>query len=263
MNRLNRFLAALLLIALASSAFAIHYKPVKRDYYQIKVYRLKTNEQIERTDAFLKDAYLPALHRLGIPKVGVFKFIGNDTAAEKTMYVFIPLRSAEQLNDIDEKLAKDEVYHKDGDAFLNAPFNAPAYTRIESILLYAFSRMPQFQAPVLQGNPAERIYELRSYESATEQLNKKKVQMFNEGGEVTLFKRLGFNAVFYAEVLAGSHMPNLMYMTSFDNRAARDEHWKTFGADPEWKNLSAMPEYKNTVSKSDVILLHPAAYSEL
>lgn len=87
--------------------------------------------------------------------------------------------------------------------------------------------------------------------------------MFNDGGEVNLFNQLKFNAVFYAEVLAGAHMPNLMYMTSFDNRAARDEHWKTFGADPEWKNLSAMPEYKNTVSKSDVILLHPAAYSEL
>ena len=32
-------------------------------------------------------------------------------------------------------------------------------------------------------------------------------------------------------------MPNLMYMTSFENKAARDEHWKTFGSDPEWKKL--------------------------
>ncbi|HTE26425.1 NIPSNAP family protein [Flavitalea sp.] len=86
--------------------------------------------------------------------------------------------------------------------------------------------------------------------------------MFNEGGEIPLFKRLGFNAVFYAEVLAGSRMPNLMYMTSFDNQAARDEHWKSFGADAEWKRLSALPEYQHTVSKADIILLHPAIYSE-
>jgi hypothetical protein len=54
-----------------------------------------------------------------------------------------------------------------------------------------------------------------------------------------------------------------MYMTSFDNKASRDEHWKTFSADPEWKRLSALPEYQHTVSKADILFLHPAAYSEL
>ncbi|MDB5209477.1 MAG: family containing protein, partial [Sediminibacterium sp.] len=117
--------------------------------------------------------------------------------------------------------------------------------------------------PSLNGDPAERIYELRSYEGASEILYKQKVHMFNEGGEIALFNRLGFNAVFYAEVLSGSHMPNLMYMTSFDNRASRDEHWKNFGADSEWKRLSALPEYQHTVSKADIFFLHPAAYSEL
>ncbi|MBK9491957.1 MAG: NIPSNAP family protein [Haliscomenobacter sp.] len=46
---------------------------------------------------------------------------------------------------------------------------------------------------------------------------------------------MGFNAVFYAEVLSGRRMPNLMYMTSFDNIESRDAHWKSFGADPFWK----------------------------
>jgi hypothetical protein len=45
----------------------------------------------------------------------------------------------------------------------------------------------------------------------------KKVEMFNEGGEIDLFSRLNFNAVFYAEVISGPTMPNLMYMTSFEN----------------------------------------------
>jgi hypothetical protein len=87
--------------------------------------------------------------------------------------------------------------------------------------------------------------------------------MFNEGGEVPLFKRLGFNAVFYADVISGSHMPNLMYMTSFENRAAREEHWKSFSADPEWKKLVALPEYQHNVSKAEVILCHAADYSDL
>ena len=58
-------------------------------------------------------------------------------------------------------------------------------------------------------------------ESATEKNLKIKVQMFNQGDEIGLFKRLNFNAIFYSEVISGSKMPNLMYMTSFENKAAR------------------------------------------
>ena len=89
-----------------------------------------------------------------------------------------------------------------------------------------------------------------------------KVQMFNEGGEIDLFKKLEFNAVFYADVLSGSRMPNLIYMTSFENMAARDTHWKSFVDAPEWKRLSSLPEYQHNVSKADIILMHAAAYSD-
>jgi len=78
-----------------------------------------------------------------------------------------------------------------------------------------------------------------------------------------LFKKLGFNAVFYASVLSGAHMPNLMYMTSFENMASREQHWKTFGSDPFWKNLSASPEYQHNVSHIDIVFLHPTDYSDL
>ncbi len=97
-----------------------------------------------------------------------------------------------------------------------------------------------------------------------EKLHYNKVQMFNRGGESELFfKKLGFNAVFYASVLSGSHMPNLMYMTSFDNKTARDQHWKTFGDDPFWKQLSGSPEYQHNVSKADILFLHPTDFSDL
>ena len=123
--------------------------------------------------------------------------------------------------------------------------------------------MPNLIAPSLSGNKTEHIYELRSYEGATERLYRQKVHMFNEGGEIALFSKLQFNAVFYAQVLAGSRMPNLMYMTSFNNMTERDEHWKAFGADTDWKRMSSLPEYQNTVSKADIILLNPAEFSEL
>ncbi len=257
------FLLPFVLVLFCTSVLAYYTKPIKKDIYQIKVYHLKTNEQVAALDLFLQNAYLPALHRLGIKNIGVFKNIGIDTAAEKTIYVWIPMNSLDQLSQIEDKLTNDVVYNNDGALFLLAPFNSPAYSRIESIILRAFSQMPHYNQPSFSGAVNERIYELRSYEAASEKLYHQKVKMFNEGGEIALFNRLGFNATFYAEVLSGSHMPNLMYMTSFENIASRNEHWKTFSADPEWKKLSALQEYKNTVSKADIILLHPTAYSEL
>ena len=90
----------------------------------------------------------------------------------------------------------------------------------------------------------------------------KKVEMFNEAGEIPLFERLGFNAVFYAEVIAGDRMPNLAYMTSFENMEERNRHWKTFTEDAEWKNLVGMEKYQHNVSKADILLLKAAAYSD-
>lgn len=263
MKKTNTSLPILLFLLFFCASFSNNANAEKRDYYQIKVYRLATNEQVKQVDQFLQSAYLPALHRAGIGKTGVYHPVINDTAKEKRIYVFIPLRSLDQLNTLEDLLIKDPELIRAGETYWNAAHNAAPYTRIESIVLRAFPMMPKMHAPSLSGNKTERIYELRSYEGATERLYRQKVKMFNEGGEISLFNRLQFNAVFYAEVLAGSHMPNLMYMTSFNNIAERDAHWKLFGADPEWKTLSALPEYQNTVSKNDTVLLNPAEYSEL
>jgi len=237
----------------------------KQEYYNIKVYQLKTKEQEERVKKFLQTAFLPALHRMGIPQIGVFTAVDNDTAAIRRVYVLIPFRSLEEFAKVAGALEKDKQYLEDGKDYLDATYNEPAYTRIESILLQAFPDMPVHEAPTaIKSAPAsERIYELRSYEGPSEKYFSNKVQMFNQGGEIGLFKRLGFNAVFYASVIVGAHMPNLMYMTSFVNKAARDEHWKLFGNDPFWKNLSAQPEYQHNVSHIDDIFLHPAEFSDL
>lgn len=236
----------------------------KRQFYSIKIYQLKTKEQEERVDKYLQSAYLPALHRQGIKQVGVFKPVDNDKDTIRRIYILTPFHSPEQFAGLSASLEKDQQYLADGKDYLDAAHTEPPYTRIESILLQAFPDMPVLQAPTdLKTPPGERIYELRSYEGPTEKIFKNKVQMFNEGGEVGLFKRLGFNAIFYASVISGSHMPNLMYMTSFENKASRDQHWKTFGEDPFWKKLSSSPEYQNNVSHIDIVFMHPTDYSDL
>jgi NIPSNAP. len=252
----------LLLIIASIIFFPSAISAASRDYYQIQIYKLSGKAQQEKVENFLKEAYLPALHRAGIKKIGVFKPIESDTTNTKRLFVWIPFVSLEHFAKIQDILGNDKEYQSKGMAVLGAPFNAPAFLRKESILLKAFPDAPNFVIPTFKTAPAERIYELRSYEGPTENLFRQKVKMFNEGGEIKLFKRLDFNAVFYAEVISGSTMPNLMYLTTFADMTAHDEHWAAFRAHPEWKALSALPEYQNTVSKSVKLLLHPTDYSD-
>jgi hypothetical protein len=159
-------------------------------------------------------------------------------------------------------LLKDKNYLDAAKQWNELPSTNPPHVRLETIFMLAFRLAPRMKLPALKSPKNRRVYELRSYESATEALYRNKVKMFNEGGEIALFARLQFNTVFYAEVLAGSRMPNLMYLTSFENMEERNKHWKTFVDDPEWKKLSSMPEYRNNVSKADIILMRAAEYSD-
>jgi hypothetical protein len=233
-----------------------------REYYEIKTYKLKGKLQEERVDAFLQNAYLPALHKLGIRKVGVLKPLETDTTYGKRIVVLVPYASLDEFSKTSDLLFKDEQFNSKGKGYLDAIYSDPPYERLESVLLRAFTGNPRMDVPALTNPRSERVYELRSYEGPTERIYQNKVQMFNLGDEVGLFKRLGFNAVFYAEVLSGNRMPNLMYMTTFADKRSHDAHWKAFVDDPQWKKLSAMPEYQHNVSKSTIYLLRPTDYSD-
>jgi hypothetical protein len=233
-----------------------------RGFYEIKTYKLKNKSQEERVHAFLIYDFLPAAHKFGIKNVGVFTPLETDTTFGKRIVVLTPYSSLEQFANLNDLLKAREEYDPKAKDYINADYTNPPYDRVESVLLRAFSGMPQMEVPHLDGLRADRIYELRSYESSTEKIFKNKVHMFNEGDEVGLFKRLRFNAVFYGEVISGSRMPNLMYMTTFDNLASHDAHWKAFVEDPYWKKLSAMPEYQHNVSKINIYLLRPTEYSD-
>lgn len=252
----NIFILALIMLAIVAA------KDPSPWFYEIRVYRLADAADETRVDAFLEKALVPALHRKGIKNVGVFKPIKEDTIYNKRIYVLIPYKSLNEFEKINASLLKDAQYLANGSDYINASHADPPYIRLETILLKSFRFMPAPAVPNLKAPKQERVYELRSYEGATEKLYQSKVHMFNEGGEIALFNKLNFNAVFYGEVLSGSSMPNLMYMTSFENKADRDAHWKSFGAAPEWKAIVDLPQYKNTVSKNTPFLLNPASYSD-
>jgi hypothetical protein len=244
-------------------AFTISTSLTARDYYQIKVYNIKDMAQETSVDTYLKNAYIHAMHRAGIKEVGVFKPVADDPAAGKKIFVLIRLKELGDIEKIEQKLAADKEYQTAGVSYIDAPYSSPPYERIESILLKAFAEHPDLKLYKYNTPKSEQIFELRSYQGATEKIWKKKVEMFNEGGEVGIFKNVGSNAVFYGEVLSGSDMPNLIYMTSYENMDSNKKHWDAFRDHPDWKKLSGMEEYKNTVSHIDKWMLHPTEYSDI
>ena len=231
------------------------------DYFQLQIYRFESADQEVLLDTYLKDALLPAKHRAGIKNVGVFKPIDGLNEDLNMLMVLTPYSSLEQFEKLPGLLQKDAEYLEAGKAYIDAAHDAAPYTRIESMLMRSFSATPKLALPDLSTARSERVYELRSYEAATEKLYELKVEMFNEG-ESALFQDLEFNPVFFAEVLSSAHMPHLVYMTTHADTTAQRENWDAFRVHPEWERMKNLERYQNTVSSITKYLLYPTEYSD-
>ncbi len=252
----------LLFSFVGSFTTATAQKTTDRDYYLVKVYHCNTPQQITQIEQYLGKELIPFLHRNGVPKVGAFLPLANDTAADKQLLVWIPLLSLDQLARIEHQFGKINPLTDNALLQPAAADGTVPYNRIETMLSEAFSFHKKYNTAASFKPSPETVYEFRSYESSTENLHLRKVHMFNQGGEIDLFKKLDFNAVFYGRVIVGAQMPNLIYMTRFRNMADRDAHWNSFGNSPEWKAMSSLPVYSNTVSKHVVILMRASVSSE-
>ena len=233
-----------------------------REFYELRRYQFRSGPMVKRFEDYVTNAALPAMGRMGIGPIGVFTPNGGpDTPAA---YVLIPFKSLADLAAMPERLSSDTEYHKAGADYLNAPPNDPPYIRFESSLLMAFSGVPKLEVPVQKTAGKSRLFELRTYESHNKKANHKKVEMFNES-EIAIFRRCGLAPVFFGETLIGPKQPNLTYMIAFDDMAAHDKCWATFGADPEWKKLSTTPGYTNAeiVSNISNVFLRPMACSQI
>jgi len=212
--------------------------PASTEYYELRVYTFKNQEQQQIVEKYYSIA-IPALNRLRVKNVGVFKPL--EDASPGKLFVFIPYASLEHFSLVTDGLEKDDSFQQAAMPYLNAPADNPAYERIESSLMKAFTHFPEMVAPQKQ----QRIFELRQYQSPTEAAGKKKIEMFNEQGEIGIFKRLQFHPVFWGETLIGADRPNLTYMVTFDDLAAKDAHWAKFLEDDKWKVISNVPGYSN------------------
>ncbi len=114
------------------------------------------------------------------------------------------------------------------------------------------------------GKRPARIFEVRMYESDNLSTLRRKIKMFNDG-EAGIFKRVGMQPVFFGHTIVGQHQPNLVYMLSYEDLAAREKAWRAFGSDPEWQKLRVMPGYSDAEIGSNITnyLVSPLPFSPI
>jgi len=227
-----------------------------RDVYELRRYTMEPGPKARIMKDFLRDAAIPAMNRVGIKQVGVFEFLeGNDP----TIFVLAVHDSMWRFTSANSRILEDEVYLEKGAPVLNAPKNDPVYVEMQSRVLLAFKNMPVLVAP----KKGARIFELRTYQSHNTVMAKRKIHMFNEGGEIDIFRETGPTPVFYGETLAGDKMPNLTYMTTSKDMEEQNAGWARFRAAPKWIKLKGMEMYQGTVSKNTKEFLKPTDFSQI
>lgn len=228
-----------------------------REYFEIRKFTLKRADNQPLLEAYLRDAAIPALNKLGVGQVGVFLPEKPEGAA----VVYVVLRHA-TLETVARSadLLWDAAVQQAGAAYLGVKAEEPVYERVESWLTRGIDGMEAMKLPA----KGSGLYQLRIYESHSEKAAKKKLEMFTIG-ELAIFARCGLNAVFFGETIIGPLMPNLTYMLAFKDAAAKDAAWNTFRADPQWAKLKTTPGFtdKEIVSRITNLLLVPAACSQI
>lgn len=228
---------------------------------ELRRYRLRNGPMAARFGAYAKDALVPALGRAGIAPVGAWNVaLGPDSP---TLHLLVPHRDAESLVTLELRLAADAEYRKAAASFLGLPPADPPFLRCDSSLIAAVPTQPGIEKPAGAAAAASRVFELRNYRSPGEPAGRRKIEMFEAGGELAIFRRLGMQTVFFGRDLVGAGLPSLSYMLVFADVAAREKAWAAFREDPEWLKLRDQPAFADIVSGIDSALLRPTDYSQL
>ncbi len=231
-----------------------------RDHYELRAYRLRPGASAAPLHAYLEKALIPALTARGRRNLGVFT--EPEAKDGPAVWMLIPHPAFASVADIATAEA-EALASPAGAEYLRASTpQTPAFDRVDSWLMAAFAGLPRLAVPALTRAAQPRVFELRTYDSATEEKALKKVAMFN-AGEIELMQTLGMSPVFYGQVLVGRDLPHLTYMLCTRDRATAAQNWSVFGQHPVWLKLKNDPQYADTVSKVVSRFLTPAPYSQL
>ena len=248
------------LSTVALDAKAAEATSSNREYYELRIYRMKAGAKCDLLDSYLEKAAIPAWNQLRVKPVGVFT--QKEPKDAPAVYVLIPFPSLDAFVNATARLNSLSGLEQAAQDYLQSPKTNPAFERIDSWLMLAFAGMPKLEQPDYSRDKKARIFELRTYESHGEVKAVKKVEMFNSG-EIDVMRQVGLGPIFYGQALIGPNLPHLTYMLSAENDEAHKSHWGAFGKSPVWNKMKDDPQYAETVSKISNHFLVPTPYSQI
>jgi NIPSNAP len=266
---LKTSLAASTLAGLSSTALGADSVSSRgREYYELRIYRLKDAAGRQPLLDYLENAAIPAWNRLGIKPVGVFAQQERTEPPTKTevrdaaaVVVLLPYPTLRAFAAATRAFSDPGFGETAGDYWLRSKEN-PVFDRIDSWFMLAFAGMPKLELPAYSREKRPRMFELRTYQSYSEAKALRKVQMFNSG-EIQTMREVGLAPVFYGQTLIGKDLPHLTYMLSAEDEAAHKAHWSAFGQHPVWKKLNSDSQYADTVSNIQNQFLSPLPCSQI
>ncbi len=239
----------------AGSLTAGTVPPPARDMYELKIFKFSGGGGVNQLKKYYTDALIPFLNKRGAV-VGAFSEYSKEEPP--TVYILHAYKSPEDYYDAIQAMKTDQTYLQAAKSYFSLPASQPVYTRYETMLLEAFTGIPQLKKP----DSDRSLLELRIYESYNEDAFRRKVKMFDDE-ELPLFEKVGLHPMFFGEQLAGSNMPALVYMLWFKDMEEREANWNKFRISDEWKVMSGKEIYADTVSKVRKIFLTPMDFSQL
>ena len=233
-----------------------------QQFIEVRRYTVKDADKRATLVSILDDALIPALNRQGLKPIGVLipKAEGVEAKYALNVFVIIPHKTTETFVSVNTKLVADRLYRKAAAPIFETTSKDPVYTDCETALLQGFPTMPGLEAPKLG---PDRVFQLRHYRSFNIERNAAKIHMFDQGGELPLFRETDMNPIFFGDVIAGNKQPALLYMIGFASSAKQDEAWKVFGGHPKWAAMKDLPEYKDTATEIENVMLTPSPGSQI
>jgi len=233
-------------------------------YIELRTYTCSTPEKRDALFNIFDAALIPALNRQGITKAGVYtssaELNKGNQKYDTVLYTVAVHPDLNSFAECEHKLLADKDYQKNAAPLFSAPMQEPLYDSCQSALLCTFKVCPDV---VRVAQSPDRVMQLRIYNSYTIERNAKKISMFEDGGEIELFRKSGMPPVFFGHAIAGDQLPNLTYMLAFETLEDQAKAWNKFVSSEGWKTLKADPQYKDTANKITNIILKPSKHSQL
>jgi len=227
---------------------------VKSRYFALDRYLLRQGTQLPRLHEYLQAAYLPAVMAAGVQTAIVLE--GLITSHVPQVTVLTGFGSLEEIADVQAALGANPHF----DAAARWQEGGEPFERQERILLETADYSPPIT--IAEASPAARVFELRVYRSGSAHQFRALHERF-AGPEIGIFHRLGIHPILYASTLFGPDVPTLVYLTPFENLAAREKAWDAFREDPEWIRVrkESVEQHGQINSYMQIQLYRSAGYS--